>query len=454
MDEQIIHERRIRQSKTLKGENDRLWNDNPHKKCYKDYFNMIKDLFFNKYKMKATIKTFPCIDGDCIFMKLYDQSNTDSFHIMIDCGALSENIIDFICHDLNLKIDLLIVTHIDKDHIDGITAMFYEDRLKKLEIGKILYNCYQVYEGKAQSLDETIRTQIEMIEKLASEDIGSQISVKGSVSLASKILEKQELKQVWERNVIKDTTPDFHLGKKWGKLVFLSPSEDAMKDLYNLFKEEYAGITSEKIPDKPFERIEEMYELLIRLDALRTRVFHGQRVKNRDFECGNFIGLDEAILESAYKTELNENELSKQNKASLAFVWECNGHRVLFLGDAQAHQVVTMLESKLGKGVLHFDAIKVSHHGSAYNATKELYNKIDSPMYYLTGGEEGSRPSLEAIAKIVYKGKTDKKRRVIRYNFKTTLTEELTSESTKDIRDKYNFKLENDNEEDSYEFKY
>ena len=125
-----------------------------------------------------------------------------------------------------------------------------------------------------------------------------------------------------------------------------------------------------------------------------------------------------------------------------------------FLGDAQAHQVVTMLESKLGKGVLHFDAIKVSHHGSAYNATKELYNKIDSPMYYLTGGEEGSRPSLEAIAKIVYKGKTDKKRRVIRYNFKTTLTEELTSESTKDIRDKYNFKLENDNEEDSYEFKY
>ena len=174
-----------------------------------------------KHKRKATIKTFPCIDGDCIFMKLSDQSNTDSFHVMIDCGALSENIIDYICHELSLKIDLLIVTHIDKDHIDGITAMFYEDRLKNLKIGKILYNCYQNYEGNAQFLDETIRTQIDMIEKLASEDIGSQISVKGSVSLASKILEKQDLKQVWERNVIKDTTPDFHLGKKWGKLVFL-----------------------------------------------------------------------------------------------------------------------------------------------------------------------------------------------------------------------------------------
>lgn len=407
-----------------------------------------------KRNMKATIKTFPCIDGDCIFMKLRDQSNTDSFHVMIDCGALSENIIDYIYQDLSLKIDLLIVTHIDKDHIDGITAMFYEDRLKNLKIGKILYNCYQNYEGNAQPLDEIIRTQMDMIEKLASEDIGSQISVKGSVSLASKILEKQELKQVWERNVIKDTTPDFHLGKKWGKLVFLSPSEEAMEDLYKLFKEEYAGITSEKIPDKPFERIEEMYELIIRLDALRSRAFHGQRAKNRDLEYVNFIGINEAIFESAYKAEPNENELSKQNKASLAFVWECNGHRVLFLGDAPAHQVATTLEAKLGKGVLYFDAIKVSHHGSAYNATKELYDKIDSTMYYITGGEEGSRPSLEAIAKIVCKGKTDKKRRVIRYNFKTTLTEELTSASTKDIRDKYNFTLENDNEADSYEFKY
>ena len=113
-----------------------------------------------------------------------------------------------------------------------------------------------------------------------------------------------------------------------------------------------------------------------------------------------------------------------------------------------------MLESKLGKDVLNFDAIKVSHHGSAYNATKELYDKVDSPMYYITGGKEGLRPSLEASAKIVYKGRTDKRRRVIRYNFKTTLTEELTSSSTKDIRDKYNFTLENDNEADSYEFKY
>ena len=416
--------------------------------------NIFRGMCLRKRNMKATIKTFPCIDGDCMFMKLCDLSNTDSFHIMIDCGALSKNIVDYICHDLSLKIDLLIVTHIDKDHIDGITAMFYEDRLKNLKIGKILYNCYQNYEGNAQPLDKIIRTQMDMIEKLTSEDMGSQISVKGSVSLASKILEKQELKQVWERNVIKDTTPDFHLGKKWGKLVFLSPSEEAMEDLYQLFKEEYAGITSEKIPDKPFERIEEMHELIIRLDALRSRAFHGQRVKNRDFECGNSIGFNEAIFESAYKAEPNENELSKQNKASLAFVWECNGHRVLFLGDAQAHQVVTMLESKLGKGVLHFDAIKVSHHGSAYNATKELYNKVDSPMYYITGGEEGLRPSLETIAKIVYKGKTDKKIRAIRYNFKTTLTEELTSGSTKDIRDKYNFKLENDNEEDSYEFKY
>lgn len=404
--------------------------------------------------MTASIKTFPCIDGDCIFMKLMNDSKEESFHIMIDCGALSEEITDYICNELQLRIDLLIVTHIDKDHIDGITAMFYEERLKDIKIGKILFNCYQDYTGTAQPLDETIRTQMDMIQKMAGEDTGSQISVNGSVSLASKILEKDELKQVWEKKTIKDTTPDFPLGKKWGKLIFLSPSEDALKNLYEIFKEEYAGITSVKIPDQPFENIEELYELIIRLDSQRKMAFHGQRAKDKDAILGGAIGINEELIDEAYKIEPDEKDLSIQNKASLAFVWECNGHRVLFLGDAQACQVASILESKLGKGDLYFDAIKVSHHGSSYNATKQLYNKVDAPVYFITGGEEGLRPSLGAISKIIHKGKTDGKTRVIRYNFVTSLTEELGSDDNANIRETYKFKLENDNTADLYEFEY
>lgn len=404
--------------------------------------------------MKATIKTFPCLDGDCIFMILKDEAKADSFHIMIDCGALSDEITDYICNELQLRIDLLVVTHIDKDHIDGITAMFYEDKLKELKIGKIFYNCYQDYNAEVQPLDETIRTQIDMISKLASEDSGSQISVKGSVSLAAQILARPGLRQVWEKQTIKDVTPDFHLGKKWGKLIFLSPSEDALRDLYELFKEEYAGVTSEKIPDQPFEKIEEMYELIIRLDAKRKRAFYGQRAKNVETKYGDEVDINNALIEDAYKIYPIEESLSKANKASLAFVWECNDHRVLFLGDAQAHQVVQFLDEKIGKDKLIFDAIKVSHHGSSFNATKELYDKVDAPVYFITGGEEGSRPSLEAISKIVYKGKLDKKARIIRFNFVTTLTDYLESETAKDLRDTYKFSLVNDNNVNSYEFEY
>lgn len=404
--------------------------------------------------MKATIKTFPCLDGDCIFLKLNDIATGESFHIMIDCGALSKEITEYICNDLSLRIDLLIATHIDKDHIDGITAMFYEDRLKKLKIGKILYNCYHDYKGEVLPLDETIRTQIDMIGKLASEDVGSQISVKGSVSLASQILAKPELKLVWEKHAIKDITPDFNLGKKWGKLIFLSPSEEALGDLYELFKEEYAGITSEKIPDQPFENIEEMYELIIRLDARRKRAFKGRLAKKVETYYGERVEINNSMIEEAYKTTPNENSLSEANKASLAFVWECNGHRVLFLGDAQAQKVVKSLDSKLGEGRLLFDAVKVSHHGSAFNATKELYDKVDAHVYFITGGEEGIRPSLEAISKIVHKGKSDSEVRIIRYNFVTTLTNYLESEKAKDLRDTYMFSLENDNTFESYEFEY
>lgn len=55
--------------------------------------------------MKAGIKTFPCGDGDCIFMKLEDAENNESYNIMIDCGVLTNDIVDYITNKLNKRID-------------------------------------------------------------------------------------------------------------------------------------------------------------------------------------------------------------------------------------------------------------------------------------------------------------------------------------------------------------
>ena len=75
--------------------------------------------------MKATIRTFQSGCGDCIFLILEDEKSGESFHIMIDCGVFTPKIKAFVEHDLGLRIDMLIVTHYDDDHIAGIIKIPY-----------------------------------------------------------------------------------------------------------------------------------------------------------------------------------------------------------------------------------------------------------------------------------------------------------------------------------------
>ena len=71
--------------------------------------------------MKLLFKTFNCGAGDCLFMTLKNETN--SFHIMVDCGSLKDEILAFVNNELCKRIDLMVVTHIDNDHIAGIATL-------------------------------------------------------------------------------------------------------------------------------------------------------------------------------------------------------------------------------------------------------------------------------------------------------------------------------------------
>ena len=42
---------------------------------------------------------------------------------MIDCGKYTSSIKDYVEHELGRHINLLVATHIDNDHIDGLVEM-------------------------------------------------------------------------------------------------------------------------------------------------------------------------------------------------------------------------------------------------------------------------------------------------------------------------------------------
>ena len=93
--------------------------------------------------MIAIIKTFESGAGDCIFIVMKDEMDDSSFHIMMDCNVLTNEIKAYIRDELCMRIDVLIATHIDSDHVNGITKLMRNPDFADMQIGMILFNGFQ-----------------------------------------------------------------------------------------------------------------------------------------------------------------------------------------------------------------------------------------------------------------------------------------------------------------------
>ena len=92
------------------------------------------------------VKMYPAKNGDSFLISAGDREKK---HILIDCGY-AETYDKFLKNDLfeiaqrNERISLMIVTHIDSDHISG-AIKFIEDNNKErfIEIDEVWFNGYR-----------------------------------------------------------------------------------------------------------------------------------------------------------------------------------------------------------------------------------------------------------------------------------------------------------------------
>lgn len=98
------------------------------------------------------------------------------------------------------------------------------------------------------------------------------------------------------------------------------------------------------------------------------------------------------------------------NASSITCIIEFMNKKVLFLGDS----IPSTIEAQLKKIYqetdfpIIFDAIKVSHHGSAHNTRNELLDIIDSEHYFIsTNGKSHGHPDIETVARIVVREKRE-----------------------------------------------
>jgi hypothetical protein len=97
-----------------------------------------------------------------------------------------------------------------------------------------------------------------------------------------------------------------------------------------------------------------------------------------------------------------QEDTSTANHSSISFLAEYDGKRALFAADAPAPGILASLERLSPGRPLNLDLLKVSHHGSRYTTSLDLIQKLNCHRYVIsTNGSIFKHPDQEAIARLV-----------------------------------------------------
>lgn len=340
---------------------------------------------------------FEACSGDCIlihFLKeeyiiLIDGGYADTYysHLKPELTALAEK---------NKRINLMIITHIDDDHIGGIEAFLKENGSDEesniIKVDEVWYNGF-FHMNKAEiSNGKMSYIQAEFLQSLLkkSEDNRNgkkDVSVKRGNSVAGLLLHG---KYNWNtsyanKSICIEAKTVLKLTENI-TLVLLNPTEKSLEKLAQFWIRELR----KKV--KPFVICtDEVFDAAFESHILKTSESY-ERIKTNISKDNS----EEADL-ADFVDELDEKEDdSKTNLSSIAFLLEYNDLKLLFPGDCPIHRFYKKLPSNI-------DVVKLPHHGSGRNINKEFVRN-KSVGYYLvsTNGKKHGHPSKTIISNILY----------------------------------------------------
>lgn len=99
-------------------------------------------------------------------------------------------------------------------------------------------------------------------------------------------------------------------------------------------------------------------------------------------------------------------DAAETNGSSISLLAEYGGKRVLLGADAHPSPLIEAIGRLAGPtGRLALDACKLPHHGSRYNVSPDLIRKLDCPLYLVsTNGAQFHHPDREAVARVIHLG--------------------------------------------------
>lgn len=341
---------------------------------------------------------------------MYPASNGDAFlisaagsNVLVD-GGYAQTFDDHISRDLRglsrrgERLDLLIASHIDADHISGLIRFLSVNGASVapqiVSIGDIWHNSLRSLTARNDAeIEPSNREILNAIRQRGhpapSGQAGSgatEISARQGSSLAALIHGNG---YPWN---LGDGTASIALNRTQvhqlpgGNIRVIGPTQERLDGLLKWWKGRLRqmGYTG---PTGADEVIDDAFEFMCEHAPERTAP------KPVPLSAGARKLLDEDY----------EPDDSITNGSSIATIAEFGGARILMLADAWAEDVVQALRRLQSQGCsMVFDAIKVSHHGSLRNTSPELLRLVDAPTYLVSSnGMAHGHPDIEVLAAIV-----------------------------------------------------
>lgn len=314
--------------------------------------------------MIMKIEFLKAFNGDSIWISFFEDYIPRN--ILIDGGIgdtfkNSSNVkgdlyklIDKIRHEKQF-IDLLVLTHFDDDHIGGILRWLNKDKEASKLIKKVWFNSGKEIAKKFES-DENKDLDIELVD--GAEDF--RTSPKQGIKF-EKYLRDNNL---WEGEIIEQGSEYDLFGLKF---KILSPNNEKLDKLLKLYKKQKDYFTSG-----------DEYDFKTSLE-------------------------DFTIEENQPDFQFKEDK-SVANGSSIAFIMEYEDEKFLFLADAHPSVIIEGLNTfgYYKDNPFNAEFMKVSHHGSMYNTSKELLEIIKTDNYLISSNAtKHGLPNKRTIARII-----------------------------------------------------
>jgi beta-lactamase superfamily II metal-dependent hydrolase len=315
-------------------------------------------------KKVCDLHFLPAGQGDCFVIQFQDE-NYNYHNILIDGGNRTtldfrkqkHQLLRIIDNGNKGRLDLVVVTHSDDDHIKGILKLVADEELE-------------------QYVDQYWFNSEKSIAKLCGEEFKQTQNypviknVKGAVKSSrqqdNNLYSVLESSLKWNKAVITDQVDVNIAGIK---INVLSPSLEKLK------------ILSSHWPSQP-----------LKANTVKSS-------SNSKFD------YDQSISELQQNLSHFEQDNSPVNGASIAFLVEFHDFKWLFLSDSHPDIVVDNLRKIITTEAnkIKIDVVKLSHHGSKKNTNDALLELIDCQNFVVSANanKKHYHPNKETLVRVL-----------------------------------------------------